>query len=160
MSDFLFIYGTLIPGAAPTSVQALVRRLHPVANATVSGALHDLGAYPGITLDHDGVVQGQLVRVHSAATWLRLDTYEGYDRSRPERSLFRRERCVATRTDTQEQVPSWVYVYNGEVGESPRVKGGCWLTHRVERSLSVTVHTKKTRRGVAVVRSELANRPG
>ena len=131
MSEYLFVYGTLLPGAAPAAMTALLHRLRRVGPAIVPGYLHDLGNYPGIRIDPDAnaIVRGELMAVTSAASWLRLDTYEGYDRAQPERSLFRRERTRVTRTDTGGEGDAWIYVYNRKLGDAPLIPSGCWLTH-------------------------------
>ena len=134
MSELLFVYGTLLPGAAPAAMNALVPRLRRVGPAIVPGYLHDLGNFPGIRLDRDAdaIVRGELLAVSSAATWLRLDTYEGFDRARPERSLFRRQRTRVTRSDTGDEGEVWIYVYNRDLSHARAklVECGCWRTYR------------------------------
>ncbi|HYO11198.1 MAG TPA: gamma-glutamylcyclotransferase family protein [Tepidisphaeraceae bacterium] len=132
MSDLLFVYGTLLPEAAPEAMRAVIRRCHRGGRggaATVSGALHDLGSYPGLSIERDGVVRGELVTVNSPSVWLRLDAYEGFNSAHPDRSLFRRQLCVATRIEDGEQLEAWAYVYNRDVRHAPRIDCGCWLTH-------------------------------
>jgi gamma-glutamylcyclotransferase (GGCT)/AIG2-like uncharacterized protein YtfP len=131
LSEYLFVYGTLLTGAAPEAMNGIVRRLRYVGPAIVPGYLYDLGSYPGIRLDlnADAIVRGELLSVASAATWLRLDTYEGFDRARPERSLFRRQRTRVTRSDTGDEGDVWIYVYNRDLGDAPRIESGCWRTH-------------------------------
>jgi gamma-glutamylcyclotransferase (GGCT)/AIG2-like uncharacterized protein YtfP len=117
-------------------MRPLLARLRRRGPATASGALYDLGDLPGLSLDADGTVRGELVLVNSASAWLRLDTYEGYDRAHPERSLFRRVQCIATRLEEDgqpgEQVECWVYVYNRDVADAARIESGCWLTHKCD----------------------------
>src|SRR5207247_1556901 len=120
--------------AAPESIAPVLRRVTRLGPATVSGGLHDLGSFPALNLDVDGVVRGELVAVHSANIWLRLDIYEGFCAAEPRRSLFRRERCVVTRVVPDDdrdgqQVEAWVYVYNRDLRDAPRIESGCWLTH-------------------------------
>ena len=131
--QYLFIYGSFLQEAAPPEVRNLCRRLHRVAGATVQGSLYDIDGYPSLTLAGGEVpVYGEIVSVNSSSVWFRLDTYEGVDRARPERSLFRRVRTVAT-TDTGERVTCWVYVYNRSLDDRGddvrRVESGCWRTH-------------------------------
>ena len=51
MSEYLFLYGTLLPGQAPDEVVGVVRHLHRVGAGFVRGHLYDLGDYPGAILD-------------------------------------------------------------------------------------------------------------
>jgi gamma-glutamylcyclotransferase (GGCT)/AIG2-like uncharacterized protein YtfP len=131
VSDYLFIYGTLLRDAAPPSVAGLLRRLRRIGAATVPGTLYDFERYPGIVLSGDGVVRGEIVAVPCAATWMRLDAYEGFDNARPQRSLFRRELCMAT-GESGQLLPCWTYVYNRDVRDAARIDGGCWRTHRCD----------------------------
>ena len=128
MKDYLFVYGTLLDGAAPAAMEAVCRRLRRCGPAVVFGTLYDLGSYPGIVLEGDKLVSGEVVGVSSASMWLRLDTYEGFDRANPERSLYRRERTRATLADG-EAVDCWVYVYNRDLGDAAMIDCGCWRTH-------------------------------
>jgi gamma-glutamylcyclotransferase (GGCT)/AIG2-like uncharacterized protein YtfP len=54
MPEYLFVYGTLLPGVGPIRLRELTRRLRPVGLATVRGRLYDLGAYPGVVVDAVG----------------------------------------------------------------------------------------------------------
>jgi gamma-glutamylcyclotransferase (GGCT)/AIG2-like uncharacterized protein YtfP len=137
VSDLLFVYGTLLPEVAPDSIAPVLRRVIRRGAATVSGGLFDLGEFPAMSLDVDGVVHGELVAVRAPGLWLRLDIYEGFSAAHPHKSLFRRQRCIVTRTDSDggaiEQVDAWVYVYNRDLGKAPRIESGCWLSHLGEQ---------------------------
>ena len=127
--QYLFIYGSFLRDAAPRSIRGLCQRLGHVAHATVQGALFDVDGYPALSLrEADDLVYGEVVTVGSASHWLRLDTYEGVDRARPQRSLFRRVRTIAA-TDTGERIDCWVYIYNRDLTSARRVECGCWRTH-------------------------------
>jgi gamma-glutamylcyclotransferase (GGCT)/AIG2-like uncharacterized protein YtfP len=138
MNELLFAYGTLLDGAAPRAMTGLLRRLGRVGPAIVPGYLYDLGTYPAIQLDlqADAIVRGELVSVTSAASWLRLDTYEGFNRAHPERSLFIRRRTRVSRTDTGEEGEVWVYVYNRDLLQAQRIVSGCWRTHQREQQVA------------------------
>jgi gamma-glutamylcyclotransferase (GGCT)/AIG2-like uncharacterized protein YtfP len=144
VSDLLFVYGTLLPDIASGSITPVLRRGRRLGPAIVSGCLHDMGGFPALNLDVQGVVRGELLSVHAANVWLRLDVYEGYSSGKPHGSVFRRERCVATRIldadddpadggPTSQQVEAWVYVYNRDLNRAPRIESGCWLTHLREQ---------------------------
>ena len=117
MTDRLFVYGTLLPGRAPTAVRELVDRTRVLCAATLRGRLYDLGSYPGVVIDPDaGTVVGQVLEVpDDPELWLRLDAYEGFVASDPGRSLFRRVRCFVHPTASPSKaLDCWVYVYNGD----------------------------------------------
>ena len=129
IGQYLFIYGSFLREAAPPGIRAVCKRLRTVAHATVSGTLYDVDGYPALALEPSGVpVHGEIVSVSSASAWLRLDTYEGVDRAKPQRSLFRRLRTVAA-TEAGERAECWVYVYNRDVSTARRIEHGCWRTH-------------------------------
>ncbi len=133
-TQYLFCYGTLLRDTAPQSMAALCRRLPRLAVASVSGCLYDLGSYPGLVLagdcddDHVGAVRGEIVAVQSASDWLRLDSYEGVDHARPERSLYNRVRTTAT-TESGQEIECWIYVYNRELKHAAKIDSGCWRTY-------------------------------
>lgn len=140
MTDYLFVYGTLLRDAAPVSLLPLTKRLRRVGTASVAGDLYDFGTYPGIVLEGSGgTVQGEIVNVGSASAWLRLDTYEGFDSAQPELSLFRRVRCIAT-SETGAQVGCWIYVYNRDISDADLIESGCWRSHLFDGDV-VTVAT-------------------
>jgi gamma-glutamylcyclotransferase (GGCT)/AIG2-like uncharacterized protein YtfP len=135
-SQYLFVYGTLLRDSVPPAIAGLCRRLRRLGDATIAGALYDLGNYPALSLnchkDSSDTIKGELVCVFSPADWLRLDTYEGCDNAQPDRSLYRRIRTTATLA-RGEKVECWVYVYNRALTNVPRIDQGCWRTHLRER---------------------------
>jgi gamma-glutamylcyclotransferase (GGCT)/AIG2-like uncharacterized protein YtfP len=51
MSDYLFVYGTLLPELAPQAVLNEVRQFLWLGQGAACGRLYDLGDYPGAILD-------------------------------------------------------------------------------------------------------------
>ena len=132
-TQYLFCYGTLLRDTAAPSMAALCRRLPRLAVASVRGCLYDLGTYPGLVLaehcdDDQSTVRGEVVAVQSASDWLRLDSYEGVDHARPERSLYNRIRTIAT-TDAGQEIECWAYVYNRDLRQAAKIDSGCWRTY-------------------------------
>ena len=136
MSDsgqYLFVYGTLLPGRAPAEIAPTVDRLKPVGDGFVRGRIHDLGAYPGVVLDEAGEkISGKIFRLPEEPEVLkRLDEYEEFNAAQPEGSLFVRREWPVTRSGNRKLV-CWVYVYNPHAadvpaaahGESPRSRSG------------------------------------
>ncbi len=113
MPDLLFVYGTLHPDRAPAEIAAVARTLTLVGPATIRGTLLDLGAYPGVLLDSEDEVRGNIFALPDPAdaTWQRLDAYEDFRPGDPAASLFLRRQTVATLADGSELVCG-VYVYN------------------------------------------------
>jgi gamma-glutamylcyclotransferase (GGCT)/AIG2-like uncharacterized protein YtfP len=113
MRELLFIYGTLHPDRAPAEIADAVRRLAPVGPATIRGTLLDLGDYPGVLLNGDTEVCGNLFALPqpSERTWAELDAYEGFRADDAAGSLFVRRPTVATTADG-DRIHCWTYVYN------------------------------------------------
>lgn len=107
-------------------------RLSFVGPCRFRGVLFDLGSFPG-AVPGDGVVRGELHRLHDPQVWSVLDRYEGYDEKREDQSLFVRRRvellAPAGRT-------AGVYWYNGDASESARVPSGDWAEYVQGRSNS------------------------
>lgn len=131
MRPILFAYGTLRGALAPAAVRDVVATFVPLGPATIGGVLYDLGAYPGMVPDvAGGTVHGELFELTGDArrvdaAWRRLDAYEGFDRARPYRNLFRRMTRTAQPAG-RPPVPAWVYVYNGPTAAATVVAGGRW----------------------------------
>ena len=123
MSDYLFAYGTLIPGCEPAQMNSICSRLESVGEATLRGVLYDLGAFPGV-VEEDGVVHGVVLRVPPDA-WTAMDAYEGCPIPGGHEGLFKR---ILTRATLQngEEVGCWVYVYARDVGGQRIVASGDW----------------------------------
>jgi gamma-glutamylcyclotransferase (GGCT)/AIG2-like uncharacterized protein YtfP len=129
MSDrgqYLFVYGTLLPGRAPAEIAPTVDRLTTVGDGFVRGRLYDLGEYPGVVLDTRGEkIPGKIFRLPEEPEVLkRLDEYEECDATQPEGSLFLRKECPVTRRNGNKKLICWVYVYNPHAGAGPATTSG------------------------------------
>lgn len=122
MRDWLFVYGTLLPGRAPAEVAEVVGEFELLGKGTVRGRVYELGEYPGLVLDeHAGAVEGMVFSVPDREdVWRLLDAYEEYVPERPEESLFVRRR-VRVEMEDGGRCGCWVYVYNGAVEEAFRL---------------------------------------
>jgi gamma-glutamylcyclotransferase (GGCT)/AIG2-like uncharacterized protein YtfP len=120
MSEYLFTYGTLQPGLAPSHLASAVDKLRWIGEGVVNGTLYDLGDYPGVVLDISSgqKVSGTVYQLpEDADVLLQLDSYEDFDLTSPETSLFIRERHPVL-LSTGETLPCWIYVYNGQPDSS------------------------------------------
>ncbi len=123
MSDYLFAYGTLIPGCAPAQMNSICSRMELIGEGTVRGTLYDLGTFPGV-LAGDDMVRGVLLRVPSDA-WAAMDAYEGCSVADDGNALFRRVITCAT-LDDGAQIDCWLYVYARDVRGRRVVESGDW----------------------------------
>jgi len=123
---YLFAYGSLQPGLAPSEMAATVARLEPLGEGWVSGTLYDLGAYPGAILDAgvEGRIYGTVLRLPDDPRVLReLDAYEGFEADCPAASLFLRERVVVVTADGG-RLACWAYALNRLSEGTPVLVGG------------------------------------
>jgi gamma-glutamylcyclotransferase (GGCT)/AIG2-like uncharacterized protein YtfP len=130
MNDLIFVYGTLLPGRAPRDVREIVGQLRHVARGSMPGRVFDLGPFPGAVHDDTALtrVQGEVFELPESNEHLRkLDEYEEFDPSRPDQSLFVREKHRIELVDGS-QVHCWVYVYNRDPGRAQTVPHGDYAT--------------------------------
>ncbi len=113
MSDYLFTYGTLQPGHAPSEIAPAVDRLEAIGKGFVRGILYDLGDYPGAVLDSsDRKIFGTVFKLANDSSTLRqLDEYEGFDPKAPDEGLFVR-RVHPVELASGQVLKCWIYVYN------------------------------------------------
>ncbi len=126
MSEYLFTYGTLQPGLAPSYIAPAVHQLRPIGEGAVKGELYSLGDYPGAVLDPLSklVIHGVVFKLPEGIDLLpQLDRYEEFDSDSPESSLFLRELHPVTLA-TGQTLSCWVYVYNGKPDPGLRLPDG------------------------------------
>jgi gamma-glutamylcyclotransferase (GGCT)/AIG2-like uncharacterized protein YtfP len=121
LSTFLFVYGTLLPGAQSWELVEPFVEGHGIPDS-VRGELFDTGlGYPAAVVDQrsTNTVYGrtmQLIAIRSAEALRVLDDFEDVSDG-----LFRR---VVVRTD--QGCSAWVYVA-GEDLQLTRIPSGDWL---------------------------------
>ena len=128
MRQYLFAYGTLQPGLAPTKIARVLAKLRPVGEGFVRGVLYDLGGYPGAVADPsaEGRIVGTVMELPEDEGVLeRLDRYEGFDPRALETSEYIREKQIVE-LKTGGTVECWFYRYNRKPRDSQRVENGAW----------------------------------
>ena len=129
----LFVYGTLMGCASGRLGQSqrerLAREALSLGAATLRGALHNLGDYPGfVESGGGGIVHGEaLMLAEPSATFPWLDAYEGIQVEASGASDYaRREHEI--RLASGETLSAWVYVYLGDTAGARRIESGRWET--------------------------------
>ncbi len=127
MSNHLFVYGTLLPGSAPTEIAHAAAQLHPIGEGSVRGRLYDLGHYPGLILDPSGQpVFGIVFQIPDDPAVLQaIDDYEEFFADMPQASQFLRTRARVMLT-TGAAIECWIYVYNRDVSGTRLIRNGRW----------------------------------
>ena len=132
MNDYLFAYGTLQPGLAPSKIAPLAARLRAVGAGFVRGTLYDLGAYAGAVPDPnaEGRIAGTVMELPENESYLRqLDFYEGFDPEAPETSEYLRERQTVELSQGG-TLECWIYRYNGKTDGKRVIESGDWRKGR------------------------------
>jgi len=122
----VFVYGTLRKGQPnrPVMEPYLVADL---GEGQIRGAMNDLGPFPAVTLEEDGVVTGEWVRVTDEGL-ARLDRLEGYP------SFY--DRAIVS--DTANGLRGWVYcMEKRKVDGYERVESGDWVK-RLEQKTALS----------------------
>lgn len=114
MAQYLFLYGTLLPGCAPGEIAGAVETLRLVGEGSVRGGLYDLGDYPGALIDprSESRIFGKIFELPENVEVLHeLDRYEGFNPQAVADSLFVRVEKPVEMTDGRSLL-CWVYQYN------------------------------------------------
>jgi gamma-glutamylcyclotransferase (GGCT)/AIG2-like uncharacterized protein YtfP len=118
----LFVYGTLLEGEA--NHHRIARHGARHAPAQTRGALHDLGAYPAMTLAPTHDVRGELVSLAAPEAALAdADDLESFHGFGAKGNLYRRTLIAIA------GAPAWTYVLAAPT-DAPVIASGCWRTHR------------------------------
>lgn len=131
MSEYLFIYGSLITGTKHPQINRCIQRdCVSLGSAHIKGKLFDLGSYPGAVADTQHNVFGQLLKIRNAAAVLRLlDAYEAYNPQQPKSSEFVRAITTATLLDENKPYRCWIYWYNLKPYANRRIESGNYVAH-------------------------------
>ena len=125
-SEYLFAYGTLMPGHTPDNIAGAVEKLLYVGSGAAQGKLYDLGEYAGAVLDTASPMKilGCVFALPQDEDALKfLDAYEGLDPQDSKNSLFSRELTTVILDDGRE-LRCWIYVYNQDVGSAKLISSG------------------------------------
>jgi gamma-glutamylcyclotransferase (GGCT)/AIG2-like uncharacterized protein YtfP len=127
MNPHLFVYGSLLSTAGHAMGRRLAREARLLGEASLSGRLYRVGAYPGLVAARGRArVHGEvyaLIDPIQAFAW--LDAYEGVTAAAPGQAAYaRKERMV--RLASGAEIRCWVYLYCRDVSALPTVPGGRW----------------------------------
>ena len=126
-----FVYGTLLPGQPNAFLwQSSVTRQQTAVLA--NGRLYDMGSYPMLVEEGDGLVYGMINYVIEAeynAVMARLDHLEGYDPAQPNGFGYRRV-VREVQVANGRSLRAWVYIglQTAVPGMNP-IPGGDWAVY-------------------------------
>lgn len=130
MTDFLFVYGTLMNNIQSTIADYLHNNSEFIGGGFFAGKLYDLGSYPGAVYDAKATsrVYGHVFRLYNAAIiFTKLDRYESIDVIKLETNEY--SRIIIPVTIKNEMFNCWVYVYNFSTEGLPQIVGGNYLNY-------------------------------
>jgi gamma-glutamylcyclotransferase (GGCT)/AIG2-like uncharacterized protein YtfP len=129
MVDLIFFYGSLMRAFARTRSLRVERDLAFVGSGSTAGALYEVGIYPALVPDPDGLVVGEVHQMsHPGRVLDVLDEYEGCNLDSPETSLYLRQVTRVTLASGA-VVEAWAYFYNAPTGQARRIVSGDYLRH-------------------------------
>jgi gamma-glutamylcyclotransferase (GGCT)/AIG2-like uncharacterized protein YtfP len=129
ISDYLFVYGTLMRGFDHPMAQLLSRSAEFIGEARCRGRLYLVKHYPGLVLSDaaDDVVFGELYRLRAPEELLReFDMYEACGENFPEPTQYVRQMLPVTLEDGAAS-EAWTYIYNWPVAHLTRIASGRFL---------------------------------
>jgi len=123
----VFVYGSLLKGFGN---HCLLEDAVFVGEATTKPefTMVSLGAFPGVFLDGETPLQGEVYEVDTEQED-RLNGLEGVYKADPTQGLYRRE--FITLEDGTEDI--LIYIYNGSYRDDAVVESGSWRQHCSER---------------------------
>lgn len=130
----LFLYGSLLTGGGGHLLHRRLKRfLRDATPAVIRARLYDLGAYPGAVTSTSpwDRVHGLLITLDDSHLLQRIDRYEDYFPHDLEGSEFIRAMVRVQRRGSRRPIRCWVYLYNGDVSDKPRIPGGNYKKFRV-----------------------------
>ena len=133
MTEYLFVYGTLMSTAGHPMGQRLAREARRVSAASIAGRLYDLGKWPGL-VDSDSIrdrVHGEVYQIANPASFRWLDAYEGILEAGATPSEYARV-VRRIRLENGGEIAAWVYLYQWDIVSARPVPGGRWQTGPVE----------------------------
>lgn len=121
----IFVYGTLLTGERNHHVA--MPYVLAVAPGKVRGRLYNVGRYPALVLDPDGVeIHGEWFRVTQVGLEKMdlLEEYYGPDQDNDYERVWVK--------DLENGRAGWRYVWTDHRG-CPEIPHGCWRTHRKQQ---------------------------
>ena len=109
-SDLLAVYGTLRRRSLFNRLPHAVSRLHFAGRGRIRGRLFWQGTFPAVVQD-SGVVEVEIFRITDPIVWQDLDSYEGFNPTNLEASLFIRRQVLLLNS----RVKPWVYFLNRRI---------------------------------------------
>ena len=126
MSQFLFVYGTLMSTFKNSYSDFLKQNATFIEKGHIPARLYEVGEYPAAISvnDFEHFVVGEIWYISNFEQIISvLDEYEGTNENKPE---YQRK-CVEALTEEKNKINCWTYFYNLEITSLQEIKGGDYL---------------------------------
>jgi gamma-glutamylcyclotransferase (GGCT)/AIG2-like uncharacterized protein YtfP len=116
MSNYLFVYGTLMSEYENPMSAKLRSESTLIGPATIKGSVYNLGTYPALVFDSKDKVYGEMYQINDDQTWEWLDQYEEVPVLYVRREV--KIKCLG------EKYWGFVYEYAGHVYQYDKIESG------------------------------------
>lgn len=123
-SNYLFVYGTLLPDFKHPMGILLADNAEMVGQGLSNGKLFDLGEYPGLQKSEKHQVKGCVYKIINEELWTELDWYEGYTGNENDEYIRTVEKI---QMNDGQQIDAWVYFFQPSLPEELHIKDGDYL---------------------------------
>ena len=124
MTDYLFVYGTLVRNSKHNS-EFMLEKMEYVGTGKIHGNLYDLGEYPGVIENNEKYVYGEIYRIHDPEMLSVIDEYEEVDHVAPQKGLYIRKITNAI-LEQGTEIQVYVYFYNKSIKNMKEIPSGKW----------------------------------
>ena len=124
MTDYLFVYGTLVRNSKHNS-EFMLDKMEYVGTGKIHGKMYDLGEYPGVIENNEKYVYGEIYRAHDLKILSAIDEYEGVDHIEPQKGLYIRKITNAI-LDHGKEIQVFAYFYNKSIKNAKEIPSGKW----------------------------------
>jgi len=144
---YLFVYGTLRTEFNP------VQRIGDfIRKAKIKGTMYDLGTFPGVTVEGEDEIVGEIVKVDKSDI-VALDKYENVPK------LYTRELVNTIEEPGLESYEVYVYNCNCIKDEDKKfvIKNGDWVKHQIDYYIRRAAYLEHMQKAVQKMDEQIAN---
>lgn len=120
--DYLFVYGTLKRNKDSPLKLKMETKTEYLEEVSVPGSLYLVSYYPGLVLNNQGVVYGELYKIIDHSLIGDLDRYEGCSQDCPKPHEYKR--ILIDVNTSRGCLKSWCYEYIADVNTQHRIDSG------------------------------------
>lgn len=127
MINRVFVYGTLKEGR-PLDRKMFKELRKKVTEATTEGTIYNLGRFPGVRLDEEGIVHGEVHEFDKKDIKVVIqimDGIEGYSPERDEKSNFYNRRVITATTKDGKKLKAYIYEFGRKIKDH-KLEDGVW----------------------------------